>query len=138
MILGKHEALLERRESARMSEDVEQSASDVTFRVIDPPFVPLEPSEPNKAMLNAAVLLAGLAAGVGAGLLLSLVFPVVVDGRSLVNLSGLPLLGAVTHNLLPEQKRKERYALLTFATLSAGLLIAYAGLSLGQSGLLLS
>jgi hypothetical protein len=38
--------------------------------------------------------------------------------------------------LLPEQKRKERYALVTFASLSTGLLIVYIGMSLGQGGLL--
>ena len=136
VISGKHQALLERRESARMSEDVEQTASDVTFRVIDPPFVPLEPSEPNKTLLNGAVLLIGIAAGVGAGLLVSLIYPVFSDPRTLVDITGLPLLGSVTSNLLPEQKRKERYALVTFASLSTGLLIVYIGMSLGQGGLL--
>jgi polysaccharide chain length determinant protein (PEP-CTERM system associated) len=136
VIAAQHQTLLQRREAARMSEDVEQSASDVTFRVIDPPFVPLEPSEPNKALLNGAVLLLGLAAGVGAALVLSLIYPVFSDVRALVNLTGLPLLGAVTVNLLPEEKRKERYALVTFASLSAGLLIVYVGMSLGQGGML--
>jgi len=136
VISGKHQALLERRESARMSEDVEQTASDVTFRVIDPPFVPLKPSEPNKTLLNGAVLLIGIAAGVGAGLLISLIYPVFNDPRTLVGIAGLPLLGAVTLNLLPEEKRKERYALVTFASLSTGLLIVYIGMSLGQGGLM--
>jgi hypothetical protein len=136
VISGKHQALLERRESARMSEDVEQTASDVTFRVIDPPFVPLKPSEPNKTLLNGAVLLIGIAAGVGAGLLISLIYPVFSDPRALVGITGLPLLGSVTISLLPEQKRKERYALVTFASLSTGLLIIYIGMSLGQGGLM--
>ena len=138
VISGQHQTLLERREAARMSEDVEQNASDVTFRVIDPPFVPLEPSEPNKTLLNGAVLLIGLAAGLGAGLLVSLISPVISDSRTLVAIAGLPLLGSVTANLLPEQKRKERYALVTFASLSTGLLIVYVGMSLAQGGSLLS
>ena len=121
-----------------MSEDVEQNASDVTFRVIDPTLVPLEPSEPNKTLLNGAVLLVALAAGVGAGLLVSLIHPVISDARTLVAVTGLPLLGAVTVNLLPEQKRQERYALATFASLSTGLLLVYIGMSLSQGGLLSS
>jgi hypothetical protein len=121
-----------------MSEDVEQNASDVTFRVIDPPFVPLKPSEPNKLLLNGAVLFIGLAAGVGAGLLVSLIYPVIIDPRSLVSLTGLPMLGAVTVSLLPEQKRKERYALVTFASLSTGLLLVFIGMIFAQGSLLQS
>ena len=138
VIAAQHQELLERRESARLSEDVEQNASDVTFRVIDPPFVPLKPSEPNKTLLNGVVLLFGLAAGVGVALLISLIHPVISDARTLVGITGLPLLGTVTMNLLPEQKRKEKIGLLTFSALSTFLLIVYVGMSLGQGGMLTS
>ncbi len=43
VISQQHSDLLKRRESARMSQQVENSADDVKFRVIDPPFVPLNP-----------------------------------------------------------------------------------------------
>ena len=138
VIAGQHSELLERREAARLSQDVEQNASDVTFRVIDPPFVPLEPSEPNKPLLNAAVLLLSLAAGVGAGLLAFLIRPVISDARTLVTLTGMPLLGTVSLNLLPEQKRKETMGLLTFAAFSVVLLMVFVGMSLGQSGVVTS
>ena len=134
-MLGQHQELLERREAARLSEDVEQNASDVTFRVIDPPFVPLKPSEPNKTLLNGVVLLLGLAAGVGVALLVSLIHPVISDARTLVSVTGLPLLGTVSMSLLPEQKRKERIGLLTFSVLTSFLLITYVGMSLVQGGM---
>ncbi|MEZ5504089.1 MAG: hypothetical protein R3E50_16070 [Halioglobus sp.] len=60
VISTKHQELLSRRESAKLGEDVEQTASDVTFRVIDPPFVPSKPSEPSKLLLNSIVLVAAL------------------------------------------------------------------------------
>jgi len=136
VIAGQHKELLERRESARLSVDVEQNASDVTFRVIDPPFVPLVPSEPNKPLLNGAVLLLGLAAGIGAGLLVSLIRPVISDARTLVTVTGMPLLGTVSQNLLPIQKRRETISLLTFAALGTGLLIVFVGMSVVQGGML--
>ncbi len=135
VILGQHRELLERRESARLSEDVEQNASDVTFRVIDPPFVPLKPSEPNKTLLNGGVLFLSLVAGAGAALLVSMIHPVISDGRTLVSVTGLPLLGSVSMILQPEQTRQERLGLLTFSVLTSFLLLTYVGMSLVQGGM---
>jgi polysaccharide chain length determinant protein (PEP-CTERM system associated) len=136
VISGQHNKLLQRRESARLSTDLEQNASDVRFRVIDPPFVPMKPNEPNKLFLNGGVLLVGIAAGIGFALFLSLLSPVISDPRALATVTGLPLLGSVTDILPLEQKRRERIALATYASLGAGLLIAYIGMSFGQGVLL--
>lgn len=131
VIASQNKELLARRESARLGQDVEQNASDVTFRVIDPPYVPLKPSEPNKPILNAIALFVGLAAGVGAGLIMSLISPVISDPRTLARVTGLPLLGAVTINPKPEEKRKELYVLVVYCALGICLPIAYFGLAIG-------
>ncbi len=135
VIKSQHGALLKRRETARMGQDIEQKASDVTFRVIDPPYVPLKPGEPNKTLLNGIVLLAALAVGTGVSFLVSLINPVFFDTRSLSSATGLPVLGAVSINLLPEEKRRERYALVAFTALTVCLLLAYAGMIVGTGGL---
>ena len=61
VVQTKHSELLTRRESALISQDVEQKSNDLVFRVIDPPFAPQNPNEPNKLLLNSVVLVAGLA-----------------------------------------------------------------------------
>jgi polysaccharide chain length determinant protein (PEP-CTERM system associated) len=138
VIASQHQRLLERRESARLSQDVEQSAGDLTFRVVDPPFVPLKPSEPNKGLLNAAALLLGLASGVGAGLLVSLLAPRINDPRTLASVSGMPILGTVSLTLQPQERRRERYESVSFASIFLGLVVTYFALSLLQSNFLIS
>jgi len=98
--------------------------------------VPLEPSEPNKPLLNGVALLLAIVVGMGVGLLVSLVRPVISNPHTLIAVTGLPLLGAVTLNLKPEQKRREVYGVAAFASLCVCLMVVYIGMSLSQGGLL--
>jgi len=124
VISTQHSALMSRRETIRMGQDVEQKANDVTFRVIDPPFVPSRPSEPDKLMLNGMVLAAGLAVGIGVALLVSLVYPVFFDQMVLGSVTGVPVLGSVTLQLPKEERRREKWAHVAFSALVACLPVA--------------
>ena len=130
-----HNTMTSKRALARLGQDVEEKASSVTFRVIDPPFVPLMPSEPDKLLLNALVLGVAVAAGVGIGLLVSLIAPVIIDPHTLVAITGLPVLGSVRLNLKNEEKRRERFGIVAFYCLSAFLPVIFLVISAGQSTL---
>jgi protein tyrosine kinase modulator len=131
VVSGQHQELLGRREAAKLSQDVEQSASDVAFRVVDPPFVPSKPGEPNKLMLNSLVLVLALGGGAALALLVSLIKPVIVDPQSLLKLTGLPLLGSVTLIPTPEQKKNDAIGLVAYSSLAAVLLVAFVGINIG-------
>ena len=135
VVSRQHQALLQRRESAQLSDDMEHNASSVVFRVIDPPFVPSRPSEPNKLILNGGVLLVAIGIGVGVAVLLFLLSPVIGATQTLVDVTGLPLLGSVSLNQLPEERRAELFSLLTFAAFTAGLVLVFVGVSLGEGNL---
>lgn len=135
VVENQHTVLMQRRESARLSQGVEDNASDVTFRVVDPPFVPSKPSEPNKLMLNVMVLAVALGAGGGLALLLSLLNPIVVDARMLAEATGLPLLGVVTHNKDDLMQRRDRLRFAAFCTGVVLLLGVFAVVLLGPQTL---
>ena len=127
-----YDALLKRRESVAMSGEVESKTDTVDFRVIDPPFVPSQAAWPNRPLLLSLVTLGGLAAGLAVAFLLSQLRRTVTDRRSLRELTGLPLLGAVSKvetDASRSRKRKSTWAY--FATLG-GLLAAYGGVMILQ------
>lgn len=126
VIASQHQQLLQRREAARLSGDVESNADDVSFRVVDPPYVPREPSEPNKLMLNAVVLVLALGVGGGFAFLLALLNPIVTDPRMLAQATGLPLLGTVTWNKTAAEDRRASWRFAGFAACTVMLLCVFA------------
>lgn len=132
VVAQQHTELLQRREAARISEDAEQQANDLVFKVIDPPFVPLKPNKPNKLILNAGVLLLALAAGVGAALLTSLLRPVITGHSDLRAVTGLPVLGSVMFIPTSAQKRAITVKNIQFAALMVMMVVVFAVVNVSQ------
>ncbi len=65
-----HEELLARREQMRIASAADTEADKVKLEVVDPPQVPQNPVAPKRAMMDTAVLLLGLAGGVGFAMML--------------------------------------------------------------------
>ena len=120
-----YEALLARRESASISEEMESKTAALDFRIIDPPRVPLEPAWPNRPLMVTLVLLGALAAGIVLAFMVSQIRRTVDDRATLKELTGLPLLGAVSMVWTPEQKARQRKRLLAYVASFASLISAY-------------
>ncbi|MGQ5522114.1 XrtA system polysaccharide chain length determinant [Chitinimonas sp. PSY-7] len=126
-----YESLVARRESATISGEMEASASGLDFRLIDPPRVSPQPVAPNRLLLLPLTLLAALAAGVLASFLASQIRPVILDSRTLRELSGLPLLGTITLVASDAAKRREKRSLYRFVAGFISLVGVYgAGIAL--------
>ena len=119
--------LVERRESARLAENAEQSSSDVTFRVIDSPVVPTYPSGPKRLLLLVGVLFASLGAGLGWSLLIYLLYPTYNNIQRVRSRTGLPVLGPVSLYLSPEHRKKRRLQLVSFLSAVVLLLGVFGG-----------
>lgn len=92
---AQYSELLRRVESARLSEDAEQSKSDLAFRVIDPPTALAAPVGPKRRLLMTGVLVLALAAGAGLALALNFTRPVFYTGKDLQRRFGIQVLGTV-------------------------------------------
>lgn len=99
-----YDTLLQRLESARISEEAEQSADNVKFRVIEPPSLPIKPSGPERTAINALVLVASLACGIGLSWLLALLHPTFATREMLETVAGLRVIGTISAAGGPDQR----------------------------------
>jgi polysaccharide chain length determinant protein (PEP-CTERM system associated) len=114
-----YQKLVERRESARLSGDLSSATDMLTFRVIDPPTVPSQPSGPNRLRLFSLVFAGALAAGIAVAFLMSQVRPTFLSQATLREVTGLPVLGAIGMNWTSAQtvRRKRRLVALGVSVL---------------------
>jgi polysaccharide chain length determinant protein (PEP-CTERM system associated) len=119
--------MLERRETAALSGEVESKTDVVDFKIIDPPRVPSKPAWPNRPMLVAAVPLAGISAGMALAFLLGQLRPSIDNRRQLRDLTPFPLLGMVTMIQTDDARSKRQRSNLMFAAGGLGLLVVLLG-----------
>ena len=91
-----YENLVQRRESANISGDMQSVAGMGDFRLVDPPRVSARPVSPNRLILFPLALLLSVAAGLATAFVMQEVRPAFFDGRSLREATGLPVLGVVS------------------------------------------
>jgi polysaccharide chain length determinant protein (PEP-CTERM system associated) len=126
-IKGNYNQLLSRREQARMSENVEQNTDSVKFRIVDPPQVPTKPAAPMRIMLSTVVLFVGIITGIGVAIFLSLLRPPFTTSQKLREVTGLPVLGTVSMNWIPEIRKQKWRDFLSFVASLAILLLIFTG-----------
>lgn len=109
-----YEALVARRESAEMSGQMETAAGAGQFRLVEPPRVSSKPVAPNRLVLLPLLLIAALLLGAFASFAFSKLRPTFIDGTSLREATGLPLLGTVSFVESDESRRQSRQGLIGF------------------------
>jgi polysaccharide chain length determinant protein (PEP-CTERM system associated) len=121
-----YQRLVERREQARLSGDLSSATDMLTFRVIDPPTVPNQPSGPNRLRLFSLVFGGALVAGLAVAFLMSQFRPTFMSQATLRDTTGRPVLGSIGMNWTNEQtvRRKRRLVAVGISVLL--LLGAYA------------
>lgn len=113
-----HETLLNKREAARLTGNIDTDSSDVTIRSLDPPFVPSRPTDPDRLLLNVLTLIAGIGFGVMIAFFRSVLHPVFYNQRSLEYLMKIPVLGSVSLSRKPTERFSTMVKHLNFSVLA--------------------
>jgi len=122
-----YDALLKRRETARMSESVEQSTDSVKFKIVDPPQVPTKPTSPNRILLSVVVLAGSIVASIGLAIFLALLRPAFTSTNKLREVTGLPVLGSVSMNWIPQIRERKWREFLVFTASFVMLIMVFIG-----------
>ena len=129
---------LTRKESAAISQRVEQTTDSVQFKVIEAPRVEPHPVGPMRIMFSSVILFAGLGFGIGIAFILSQLKPVVLSGLELSQMTGLPLIGSVSAITSPGQSRRRSLLVMSYVSLLIILIVVYGLLVTWYSVLLKS
>jgi polysaccharide biosynthesis transport protein len=130
--------LLERLESAKITESLDNSENRTKFRIIEPARLPLSPIKPNKAKLNFLGLLLGGMVGFGVMYILELTDSSFKTADGLKEAFELPVLGTTSRILTHEDLDKKTafrkkvikiMIVLTIAIVAASIIFARLGMS---------
>lgn len=129
-----YEKLISRRESAKLSGDLSSTTEMMTFKIIDPPTLPLAPAGPNRPLLYSLVFVAALVGGAFTALLISQARPTFASPAAMRELTGLNVLGTVSMNWTPSEQHKRRRGRYVLGASFSSLMLAFGAVL--ASGLL--
>src|SRR3989338_5261076 len=90
-----YESLLQRLETAKISETLEQSEKGPKFRILEPARLPLQPVKPNKLLFVFGGFIVGMLIGVGVIYLLELSDTSIRNLEEARNLLSFPIFGSI-------------------------------------------
>ena len=120
-----YQGLVERLGRARLGEQAAQTGV-IRFERIDPPRAGFDPTFPNRPMFAAGALFGSLLAGVGVAFLLNMLRPVFGSVRQLSELTGLPVLGAVSMTWIERHDARMRRSVMHITVAVLGLVVLFA------------
>jgi polysaccharide chain length determinant protein (PEP-CTERM system associated) len=121
-----YEDLVQRREQAAISGELDVASGVADFKVIEPPRASPKPVAPNRLLLLAGAMAAALMAGVFTTFAASQLRPVFFDANDLRTKVELPILGVVTRLISDADRSRQRVELVRFAAGAGGLVALFA------------
>lgn len=122
VLKAQYDKLLGDREEVKLRGSLQTDTNSVSFRVIEPPTAPRAPLAPNRPLLLALVLVAGVAAGIGAAFARGQIRTSYPTAGRLERASGLPVIGSISEVLTVVQRAERRRKFKFFSGGAAALL----------------
>lgn len=129
--------LTRRRESARVSMNLDREQKGLTMRIDEPPFIPHKPSGPQFIHFVIAGPILGLLLPIGAVVALRKLDPRIRSEERIAEELGLPVLGVLPHMLIPAEVRREAagsLALTLFLLAGIAVMVAIVAQRLNGQG----
>jgi polysaccharide chain length determinant protein (PEP-CTERM system associated) len=120
-----YQELVQRLESAKMSERAGEAGDSLKFRVVEPPKVPLLPVGPPRPLLTVGIFIVALGIGGALAFLLSQLKPVYFDTRTLSTELEFPVVGQVSRVMTDDVKTQRRMAISGFITMFVLLVLLF-------------
>ena len=127
---------LERLETAKITERLDNSENKTKFKVIEPARLPLVPVKPNKAKINLAGIFLGLSFGFGIAYLAEYTDSSFKNAESLEDAFDVPVLGSISKIVTPKDLEKmlltrKRMYWLTGSAILAVIILAFIFIKVG-------
>ncbi len=114
-----YNTLLQRLETAKITQRLQSSKEGTRYTVLDPPRIPLKAFKPNKALVAFVGLFLGMMAGVGLVIAIEFLDKSFIDVEEAKNFFGVPLLGAISKINTTDSIRREKDRQRWFYSLTA-------------------
>ncbi len=121
-----YDKLLGDSEEIRLRGQVESQTDAVQFQVLNEPSLSRTPAAPNRPMLLALVLFAGLGAGAGSAFALGHLQTSFATASKLEKSSGLPVIGSISQMLTSAQRVDRKRKMFLFASGTGALVVAFS------------
>jgi polysaccharide chain length determinant protein (PEP-CTERM system associated) len=125
VVKQRYQEMLERWENLQTSKRVRAGSEGVKFRVLEPPYAPLQPSGPPRGLMVLGVAVLSVGLGLGLTVLTSLFRPVFLWTGELRRYA-LPVIGTITMTRSPEDDARSRRHMAIFIAVTTGLFITAA------------
>ena len=138
VLKDQYDTLLTQRQQTALRGQAQTQTDNVKFSVIDPPTSPRAPTAPNRMLLLTGVLIAGLAAGIGAAFALGQLRATFATAPRLEKATGMPVIGSIGEvvTLFQTQQRAKRMKLfLGGAAALASAYVLLLGVEVLQRGM---
>jgi LPS O-antigen subunit length determinant protein (WzzB/FepE family) len=129
-----YNVLLQRLETAKITQSLQTSKEGTRYTIVDPPRVPLAPFKPNKGMLAGGAAAAGLLLGAGIVFLMEFFDKSFIDVEDAKEFFGTPLLGAISRITTKEEisYQKEFVRWVYVVAIIASVVIVLSSMTVGN------